>query len=384
MNKLKISLFLIALACLLSSSQLARAQGGGCPAEPAPAWIGDWGQQVLLIAGIPEGAPQDVARGVYRERQVEVTVDPATQRVILSSTQFEDLCVDDAFDLSVLPTGVTWRLDFRAGGGIQSSFPVDISAMFGPGEHTVTIKVIDLVRPHASASPIWISIIPRDQPLPDHVQVALWTGPGSPAAAVSPLPTATATIAPTSSPTAGPAVTITRVPAASPSPVPQVVVTPSGDDSVHAGRSVPWPFWLLVLMFTGGLAIWLAQRTRSQVLPQGELDIEIEGEALPGSSMPIDLPSFKEPVVRAGGAPECHIRVPGEDVPPLLIQFRAERNEFGQVETLLDRFDPISQEVVETFLLGSGDELTIHPITIVYTNYAEQEPIYVEGDYYYA
>jgi hypothetical protein len=98
--------------------------------------------------------------------------------------------------------------------------------------------------------------------------------------------------------------------------------------------------------------------------------------------MPIDLAGFKKRAVRAGGGAECEIHIPGEDVPPLLFQFRAERSQFGEVQTLLDRFDPVSQEVVEGVQLRSGDELTIHPITLVYTNYAEQEPIYIEGGYH--
>jgi hypothetical protein len=100
--------------------------------------------------------------------------------------------------------------------------------------------------------------------------------------------------------------------------------------------------------------------------------------------MPIDPAGFKKKVVRAGGGPDCEIRVPGEDMPPILVQFRAERNEFGDIETLLDRFDTVSQEVVETFLLGHGDQVSIHPITVIYTNYAEQEPIIIEGGYFHA
>jgi hypothetical protein len=389
MKKKAFGLLVVALLFIPGLWQSAQAQGGGCPVEPARAWIGDWGEQVLLSPGIPEGVPQDAARGVFDERQVEVKVDPTTQRVIISSTQFEDLCVDDAFDLSVLPTGVTWRLDFRAEGGIEPRHPVDITAMFMAGEGAVTIKHIDLVRPQASASPIWLSIIPRDQRLPKDVQIDIWeaaqpTVAWVPTPTLSPSPSVAPTASPTASPSPIPAAKATSPPLPTPSAVPEVVAAPPIDDTGRGALPIPWPIMPLTLIVPGGLAIWLWKRSQSQAYPQGDTEIDIDGQPLPGMEMPIGLAGFKKPVVRAGGGLDCDIRVPGADVPPILVQFRAERNQFGQVETLLDRFDPASQEVVETFLLGHGDRVSIHPITVTYTNCAEQEPIIIEGGYFHA
>ena len=63
-----IGLLLVVLLFISGRLQSAQAQGGGCPPEPARAWIGDWGEQILLSPGIPEGAPLDTARGVFDQR----------------------------------------------------------------------------------------------------------------------------------------------------------------------------------------------------------------------------------------------------------------------------------------------------------------------------
>jgi hypothetical protein len=372
----RVGLLLVVLLFIPGLLPSAHAQGGGCPPEPARAWIGDWGEQILLSPGIPEGAPLDTARGVFDQRQVVVTVDPAVQRVIISSTQFEKLCLDDAFDLSVPSTGITWRLDFRAAGVIQPANPVDITGMFTAGEQTVIIRLIDLERPQASASPIWLSIIPRDQRLPRNVQIELWKGPQPTVAwvhtpTISPSPSAAPTASPTSSPLPTPAASATRPPLPTPTRVPQLAAAPAADESGQATLPVPWPVLPLAFIVPGGLGVWLWRRSQPRDYPQGETEIEVDEQPLPGISMPIDLPSFKKKVVRAGGGLDCDIRAPGEDVPPILVQFRAERNEFGELKTLLDRLDPLSQEVVETFVLDSGDTLSVHPITVIYTNYAE-------------
>jgi hypothetical protein len=388
--KKRAALLLTAIVCSLGLLQSAHAQGSGCPAEPSPAWVGTLGAQVLLSPGIPEGVPRNEARGVFEERRVKVTVDPATQRVILSSTQFTDLCVDDVLELTVWPAGVTWRYDFRTadGQGIKLTSAIDISAMFGAGEQTVTIKLIDLVRPQASASPIWLSIIPRDQGLPDTVQIELWKGrqptlTQAPTPTLTPWPTGTPTRSPAASPTTAPEAIITHPPLpTAPAAMPEVTVAPPADKLALKGLPVPWSALPLALMVLSGLGVWLWKRTQSRVFPQGDVLITLDGKPLPEVNMPIDLASFKKLVISVGGGPECDIRVYGEGVPSILLQFRAERNEFRLVETLMDRFDPLSQEVVETVQLRNGDELFVQPITLAYTNYAEQEPIYLEGGYH--
>ena len=82
-----------------------------------------------------------------------------------------------------------------------------------------------------------------------------------------------------------------------------------------------------------------------------------------------------------GGAADCDIRLPGTTVPPALCQFRPQRNQFGQIETVIDLLEAESQEVIETRVLRSGDMIALYPFTLVYTNYAEQESIVIEGGY---
>jgi hypothetical protein len=83
-----------------------------------------------------------------------------------------------------------------------------------------------------------------------------------------------------------------------------------------------------------------------------------------------------------GGAAICEIRLPGENLPPVMCQFRPQRNQFGQIETVMDLFDAEGQAVVDTRVLRHGEVVRVHPFTLRYFNFAEQEPIVIPGGYY--
>lgn len=365
----------LVLALFFHGPALVAAQGG-CPANVAA--VNPIQHQVVAVIPLAAAMPENVApqiRGDFSQNRVKVPFQPGWL-ALLSSTEdgTGGICVDDLLGLQAFPSGQVYRHDFRFNGQIVPTMASEnVTFLFQPGENELTLTLTDLTAPAASSSALYlVLVVDPNPPTPTLPRVS---------SAATPVPLPTETPVPT------PAPTVT----ASPTPEPTETVAVVVSDNATATPVDNLEYWLFFgllvavagigIVLVGGLLVWWWDQQRDR--PTGEVELKVNGRPPAGVPTPVMLAEYKkpfqQPVVRIGAAADCDIRVPGTNVPPLLCQFRAQRDQFDQVETVIDLFDPQSQEVLETRVLRSGDVITLHPLSIVYTNYAEQERMVIGG-----
>ena len=114
------------------------------------------------------------------------------------------------------------------------------------------------------------------------------------------------------------------------------------------------------------------------ILPVGEVKVYRDSTYV--ETYP--LSEFRKPVVTLGRAGD--IGLDDESVADYVAQFRAQRLEGGEVETVIEHLDPDNPRIVAgSESLQHGDQLQFGPFTLHYAHYTQEASLIVKGDYYH-
>ena len=386
MKTLKLGLVLTLLVGLLRLSQLAHAQGGGCPATLPP--VADQPdvilQTVLLAPANPE-QPSSSAPYAFYEGRLAIDWQPGAQLVISSSRDvLSGVCVDDLLELRSLTTGRVVRVDFRSADRqrIVHLEPLALPAdFFIPGSNLIEVWLVDVSPGFRSNSQLYGFLLPvGDSPA---TLTELTAAAATPALVYTQAPLPTLTV-PTTPSLAG-------VQAGTPGPIPSPTlrpthavgsapraVTPAGP----ASQSVSAPAWLrgrwaplagAALLLP--LLAFLAVRVRNRLRLKGSVSIYDSDKFM----KEVELAPYGAMVTFGC---EADILLPGQAIPPIAARLRAQRAEGGDVEMLFEALDPETGEVVDSHPWRDGDEEVIGSYRLKFTNYSQEDEIpFDEGAY---
>lgn len=350
-----------------SLSPPVQAQGG-CPAEPdlAPGAGYTVIQAIPLTPYLAEATSTQLDQSFY-ENTVEFTFDPTTSRALLAGSPNGQgqLCTDDL--LAVFNHDWTFSIDYRSADQqrIVVADPIDISYMLSAGNNWLMVQLVDLAPSHYSSSPLWLVLIESSKP------VMAIPATNTPQSTPTPLPTASAT--PTATPT--PPMTITLRFAE----VPQLVQPPNPPPDFPTEVAFSrWLMGMLLGLVAGTLAIfWFIWRHRIKpVWPVGE--VKVYRDSTYDGTYP--LTEFRKPIVTVGRAGD--IGLADHPVADYVAQFRATRNEAGEIETLVEYLAPENPKIVmQCQSLRHGDQLQFGPFALHYFNYGQETTLMVKGTY---